>query len=216
VKAEVESPGSSCFFRWTWLLGVVTALFLGGAPSTPAAPSPEPDSSTTRIQSAPGLLNQALPDWGDLHFLDVSHPRHPSDFRGHVLVIRFWTAGCPRCRASAGTLADWSRRYGGQGLEVIGIYLPKDKESVDDSTVRKAARDLGLEATLAVDTDWSALRRLWEHGGSRFSVSVSLLVDREGVVRAVHRGGYLTEEKPASREETRGFRMALEKALGWS
>jgi len=158
-----------------------------------------------------------MPDWGDLHFVDPPNLRHPADFHGHVLIVRFWTEGCPRCRASAATLSDWMRRYGNKGLEVVGIYLPKEKgDSVDDEAVRKAAHELGLEAELAVDRDWSALRRLWEHGGRRFSVSVSLLVDRQGVVRAVHRGGYLTEERPASREETRGFRQAMEHALGWT
>jgi len=222
VKAGTDSPNARSFGRSGWglvLAGTILATAVSSAHASDT-PSIEPDSSASgprAVQPPPtSLLDQPLPEWGELHFLDPPNQRHPVDFRGHVMVIRFWTEGCPRCKASATTLADWTHRYGERGLVVIGIYLPKEKQSVEDSTVRQAARDLGLDALLSVDQDWSALRHLWEHGGSRFSVSVSLLVDRHGIVRAVHRGGYLTETRASSREETHGFRLAMERALAES
>jgi hypothetical protein len=42
---------------------------------------------------------------------------------------------------------------------------------------------------------------------------VGLLVDRDGIVRAVHHGGYLSETDPRGRAETRSFRKALEQVL---
>ena len=56
-------------------------------------------------------------------------------------------------------------------------------------------------------------QRVWAGSGPRYAVSVGLLVDRDGIVRAVHHGGYLSETDPRGRAETRAFRQALEQVL---
>jgi thiol-disulfide isomerase/thioredoxin len=169
--------------------------------------------SDTFVTATNPLVGRPLADWGDLRFLDEPSRRSPRDFRGRVVVVRFWTLGCPRCQASATTLAQWARRYGNQGFEVIAILLPKGNAVVSDDSLRLAAKNMGWNATLAVDQDWSALKRVWDHGGPRYSVSVGLLVDRQGMVRAVHHGGYLSESDPRGQAETRSFRTALEQVL---
>jgi len=170
----------------------------------------EPDTFQSATNS---LVGKPLADWGDLRFVDGPERRSPSDFRKHVIIVRFWTIGCPRCRASAATLASWTRRYQGQDLEVIAILLPKKGTTVTDERARQAAKDMGWDATVAVDANWSALERVWNHSGPRYAVSVGLLVDRDGIVRAVHHGGYLSESDPRGRAETQSFRAALERVL---
>ena len=161
------------------------------------------------------LLGKRLPDWGDLRFVDPPAQRKPSDFKGHALVIRFWTSGCAFCSASAPVLAEWAERYRDRGLIVLAIYHPKPPRAVSDRTVRAYAKRLGFPGVLAVDERWSALERLWLRGQDRAYTSATLLVDREGIVRAVHRGGYLSQDgNDDDRRQARAFEKSVRMLLG--
>jgi thiol-disulfide isomerase/thioredoxin len=157
------------------------------------------------------LLGKRLPDWGgDLRFVDAPVHRKPSDFRGRALVIRFWTNKCEFCAASAPVLADWAERYRDRGLVVLAIYHPKPPRAIADREVRATAKRLGIPGVLAVDEKWSALDRLWLRGQDRAFTSATLLVDREGIVRAVHRGGFLSEDgSDQDRRQARAFEKAV-------
>jgi thiol-disulfide isomerase/thioredoxin len=202
-------------YRHYLALGAALSLALGFAfHATPTSAQMDTDAIDTFTTASNSLVGKPLSDWGDLHFVDGPSHRSPNDFRGHVTIVRFWTAGCPRCRASAATLAEWTRRYQAQGLEVVAILLPnKGRDVPSDERVRSIADGMGWVATLAVDDDWSALDRVWAHSGPRYAVSVGLLVDRDGIVRAVHHGGYLSETDPRGRAETMNFRRALQRVL---
>ena len=170
-------------------------------------PTDAPSDTFTSVINP--LVGRPLADWGDLRFVDEPTHRSLGDFRGKALVVRFFTAGCPRCRASAATLAAWSRRYRARDFEVIAILLPKKDRVYSDDELVTIARDMGWNATLAVDQDWSVLQKLWNGSGPRYSVSVGLLVDRDGIVRAVHHGGYVSDD----RTETARFHAVLERVL---
>ena len=207
---------SSPFCRRSLALGAIVSLGLGFAiHANPLSAQTESDGIDTFTTGTNALVGKPLAEWGSLRFLDAPTARTARDFRGHVMVIRFWMAGCPRCRASAATLSEWARRYQGQGLEVLAILLPKKGSPIpSDPRVRSIAEDVGWDATLAVDDDdWSALGHVWAGSGPRYAVSVGLLVDRDGIVRAVHHGGYFSETDPRGRAETRSFRRALEQVL---
>jgi hypothetical protein len=195
-------------------LGALLSLGLGFVfHATPTAAQMDTDVPDTFTTASNSLVGKPLADWGDLHFVDGPR-RSPRDFRGHVMIVRFWTAGCPRCRASAATLSEWTRRYQGQGFDVVAILLPNKGQDVpSDERVRTIADSMGWNAKLAVDDDWSALERVWDHSGPRYAVSVGLLVDRDGIVRAVHHGGYLSETDPRGRTETMNFRRTLQRVL---
>jgi thiol-disulfide isomerase/thioredoxin len=196
-------------------LGALSSLVGGFAlHAAPTSAQLDTDAVDTFTTASNPLVGKPLADWGELHFVDGPSHRSPDDFRGHVTIVRFWTAGCPRCRASAATLAEWSRLYQGQGLQVVAILLPnKSRDIPSDEKVRSIANGMGWNATLAVDDDWSALQRVWDSSGPRYAVSVGLLVDRDGIVRAVHHGGYLSETDPRGRAETMNFRRALQHVL---
>ena len=127
-----------------------------------------------------------------------------------MLVIRFWTDGCPFCSASAPVLSGWGERYRTRGFVILDIYHPKPPHAVTDQAVRAMAKRIGLKGVLAVDDDWSALERLWLRGKDRPFTSATLLVDREGVVRAVHRGGYLSQDgTDDDRRQARAFENSV-------
>jgi len=156
------------------------------------------------------VLGKRLPDWGALRFVDAPVHRKPSDYKGKVVLIRFWTDQCPFCRASAPVLSRWEDEYRDQGLVVIDIYHPKPPHAVSDDQVRAYAKRIGMRGTLAVDASWSALDKLWLRGQDREFTSASLLVDREGIVRAVHRGGYLSQDgSDDDRRQAQAFERSL-------
>jgi thiol-disulfide isomerase/thioredoxin len=51
-----------------------------------------------------------------------------SDFQGKVLVLDFWATYCPPCRDEVPHLIDLQRRYGPQGLHVVGLNVGGDED----------------------------------------------------------------------------------------
>jgi len=51
-----------------------------------------------------------------------------SDFQGKVLVLDFWATYCPPCREEVPHLIDLQRRYGAQGLHVVGLNVGGEED----------------------------------------------------------------------------------------
>jgi cytochrome c biogenesis protein CcmG/thiol:disulfide interchange protein DsbE len=53
-----------------------------------------------------------------------------SDLRGKAVVLNFWATWCPPCNEEIPWLVDLQKRYGSQGLQIVGISMddgdPKD------------------------------------------------------------------------------------------
>ena len=59
--------------------------------------------------------------------------------------------------------------------------------------MQRAAARFQFLFPLALDGDWSALKRWWLNGAERSATSVSFIVDKHGVIRYVHPGGEFHE-----------------------
>jgi peroxiredoxin len=115
-----------------------------------------------------------------------------ADLRGKVVLIRFFMdARCPLCLGTAPALNEFDRDFGPKGLVVIGMYTPKPRpRPTKVSEVRSYVKAFGFRFPVAVDDEWSALRRLWlDRVPESEYTSVSLLIDRDGIVRHVQLGG---------------------------
>ena len=69
-----------------------------------------------------------------------------ADLNGKVVVVNFWASWCLECRPEMPALERLHRRFGAQGLAVIGINAREDRE-----TVRHYAQQLGLSFPLVLD-----------------------------------------------------------------
>jgi thiol-disulfide isomerase/thioredoxin len=130
--------------------------------------------------------------------LELQHwlhsPRLEMDaLRGKVVLIRWWTEGCPFCVATAPALRELDRKYGHRGLQVIGIFHPKPAGDWSVERMQMAGERLGFNFPVALDGDWTALRRWWPDLEKRGWTSVSFVVDKTGVIRYVHPGGEFHE-----------------------
>jgi len=118
-----------------------------------------------------------------------SAPLEMDTLRGKVVLIRWWAEGCPFCAATAPALRELDRKYGNRGLVVIGIFHPKPPGDWSVERIRAASDHLGFTFPVALDADWTALRRWWPDLERRGWTSVSFVVDKKGIIRYVHPGG---------------------------
>ncbi len=137
-----------------------------------------------------GRVGSPAPEW-DLATWFHSPPLTVDGLRGKVVLVRWFMASeCPYCSATAPTLRALDEQYADRGLVVVGLYHHKSEAPLVVDEVRALVDDdYRFRFPVAIDDGWRNLRRWWldEHPDSW--TSVSFLIDRGGVVRAVHLGG---------------------------
>lgn len=114
--------------------------------------------ATTQASSAP------LADLGEL--------------RGKVVLVDFWASWCVPCRHSFPWMNDMQKKYGAQGLQIIGVNLDDDKSAAD-----KFLREIPASFKLKFDPAGTLARK--------FDVQAmpsSYLLDASGNVIAKHFG----------------------------
>ncbi|HEX7439811.1 MAG TPA: TlpA disulfide reductase family protein [Caldimonas sp.] len=101
--------------------------------------------------------------------------------RGRVVMVNFWATWCGPCRQEMPQLNRLYEKYRASGFVLLGV-------NVDDDALKAAdvAGKLGLKFPVLLDTD-KAVSRLYDLS----TMPSTVLIDRDGKVRFVHRG-YLT------------------------
>ncbi len=101
-----------------------------------------------------------------------------SEYRGKVVFLDFWASWCPPCVTSLPLLDELRKEFPATDFQVVAVNLDKD--------TGKAQRFLskrGIGYPSASDPDG----RIPEQFGLE-TMPTSFLIDREGVVRLVHKG----------------------------
>lgn len=136
--------------------------------TTPSAPTPTPTKD---------------PMVGKLLALSAADLRTPGTVelgaeRGKVVIVDFWASWCAPCRES---LPFYERLYAARakdGLRVLGVSI-----DVDRALAERFLQEVPTTFAMAWDADQRLAAQL-----ALDTMPTALLVDREGVVRAVHRG----------------------------
>jgi peroxiredoxin len=144
------------------------------------------ESKDTRRASE--LTGMKAQDWHVKGWLN-SNPVQLKDLLGKVVLVRWWTAGCSFCLATAPSLNEFYEQYHSRGLEVIGFYHHKSNESLDAERVYRLAKQLRFKFPIAIDYDWQTLRSWWLDSSKANWTSVSFLMDRTGIIQYIHPGG---------------------------
>ena len=138
------------------------ALALAATLATTAAwsgppPADDPDSGVE-------LIGRPAPSWSFTRW--VRGPaRSLTDFRGKVVLVRWWTEGCHFCRTTLPAL-ERLRRERGDDFVVVGVFHPKPQpHEVSDRHILEVARRLGFDGPIAFDRDWHTLDRYWLSAG---------------------------------------------------
>ena len=148
------------------------------------------------------LIGKPAPEWGTLKWLN-SQPLKLNALANKVVLIRWWTETCPFCSRSAPALNEFHDTFKDKGLVVIGMYHPKPPGPRRQKTLEKAVKRLGFEFPIALDMDWSTLRRYWLAKDRHRWTSVSFLIGKRGKIRYIHPGGEYYKGKNETRTEAR-------------
>jgi len=158
----MTTPSRPAFFRSTrTLLACVSALLLGTAASTAAAAT---------------AVGSPAPDF-TLRVLDGPNLRLQEQ-RGKVVLVNFWATWCGPCRKEMPHLNRIADKYRSSGLVLLGINVDDDARNAAD-----LAAKLGVKFPVLFDTD-KKVSKLYDLN----SMPSTLVIDRNGRVRYLHRG----------------------------
>lgn len=140
-------------------------------------------TASTYPPLASGIAN------ADMEAMDGSTSKL-ADRKGKVLLINLWAIWCGPCRAEMPHLVELQNKYRDQGFEVIGVNVGKDPDT-DEAESLQAIKEFGEKMKLNYE-----LARINRATAAQYykvaqmdGIPISLVVDREGHLRAVLRGG---------------------------
>jgi thiol-disulfide isomerase/thioredoxin len=113
-------------------------------------------------RAAPAVVQ--LPDEGALPSLVGanawlnSEPLTVEGLRGKVVLVQFWTYTCINWLRTLPYVRAWAEKYKGQGLVVVGVHSPEFYFEKDEDKVRRAAKELRVDYTVAIDSDHAVWR----------------------------------------------------------
>jgi peroxiredoxin len=113
--------------------------------------------------------------------------------RGRVVMINFWATWCGPCRQEMPHLNRLYDKYRSAGFQLLGVNIDEDP-----AKAQGLATKLGLQFPVLFDAD-KRVSRLYDLN----TMPSTVLVDRDGRVRYVHRGyreGYETTYEKQIRE----------------
>lgn len=100
------------------------------------------------------------------------------NYRGHVLILDFFATWCQPCRQSIPHLIEMNRKYGKQGLQVLGLSVDEDGERI----VKAFTDEFRVNYPLALAGDAVTV-----DFGIR-SVPIMFLIDKKGNITEIYRG----------------------------
>lgn len=101
-----------------------------GAKKDPEAPppdTPEPQKGSV----APDFSLKSLPDGKDVRL---------SSLRGKAVLVNFWATWCEPCKIEMPSLVDLQKKYGPQGLQIVGVAM----DDADDKEISTFAHKMGV------------------------------------------------------------------------
>ncbi len=98
--------------------------------------------------------------------------------RGRVVMINFWATWCGPCRQEMPKLNKLYQKYGDSGFVLLSVNVDDDQRNAAD-----VAAKLGVSFPVLWDTD-KTVSKLYDLN----TMPSTVLIDRDGKVRYVHRG----------------------------
>ena len=129
----------------------------------------------SRLEAAP-RQGQPAPNFKII--TTTGQPVTLENYRGHVLVVDFFATWCQPCRQSIPHLVEMNRKFGKQGLQILGLSADEDGERA----VKAFANEYHINYPLALAGDAATA-----DFGVR-SVPVMFVIDKKGVIAEVYRG----------------------------
>lgn len=112
-----------------------------------------------------------------------SSPLTLQSLKGKVVLLDFWTYGCPYCIYSLPHLNDWYNKYSALGLVIIGVHSPEYPFETNVLSIQNAINKYGIQYPVAIDNYNQSWR---EYNGLYYPTTY--LIDKNGYVVYRHIG----------------------------
>lgn len=96
-----------------------------------------------------------------------------SDYRGKAVLLNFWATWCSPCKVEMPWFVDLQKKYGNDGLVVLGIAL----DDTETDQIAKFASEMGVNYPVLLGTD-----KVSEQYGNVDYLPTSFYIDREGKI----------------------------------
>jgi thiol-disulfide isomerase/thioredoxin len=103
-----------------------------------------------------------------------------AQFKGQVVMINFWATWCGPCRQEMPLLEDIYKKYKPMGFTMLGVNVEPDTKDAE-AWLGKLSKPVTFPVAFDVDSKVSKLYKVE-------TMPSTVLVDRKGNVRALHRG----------------------------
>jgi thiol-disulfide isomerase/thioredoxin len=133
-----------------------------------------------------------------------SAPLGPTELRGHVVVVNFWTLTCINWLRQEPYIRAWSEAYRADGLVVIGVHTPEFSFEHQLDRVRQATTERRIDYPVAVDND----RAIWNAFDNHYWPAL-YFVDTDGTIRDRHFGEGRYEQSERGIQRLLGVRREL-------
>jgi thiol-disulfide isomerase/thioredoxin len=115
---------------------------------------------------------KAAPGW---KLKDVDgNPVDLGEFKGKVVILDFWATWCPPCRTEIPGYVALQKKYGADGLVVIGVSVDTDGPAL----VKKFAKDIGINYMIVMADD-----DIQTAYGPILGYPTTFIIDRSGLIR---------------------------------
>jgi thiol-disulfide isomerase/thioredoxin len=103
-----------------------------------------------------------------------------AQFKGQVVMINFWATWCTPCRQEMPLLEDIYKKYKPMGFTMLAVNVEPDSKDAE-AWLGKLAKPVTFPVAFDVDSKVSKLYKVE-------TMPTTVLVDRKGNVRVLHRG----------------------------
>ncbi len=144
----------------------------------------QPASNVAQISFLHGLLDRQAAGQARLASLKGavawlnSPPLTPSDLRGKVVLVDFWTYTCINWLRTEPYIRAWAKKYKNDGLVVIGVHTPEFRFEKDIGNVQREVKELAVDYPVAVDSDYV----IWRAFNNSYWPAI-YFIDAQGRVR---------------------------------
>jgi cytochrome c biogenesis protein CcmG, thiol:disulfide interchange protein DsbE len=156
------------------------AALIAGSSVAGCADMGSSSPSASAPQNPSGLVGNPAPDFRVATVAGGRSTIALKELRGKVVLVDFWGTFCTPCKSSFPKLQALHAKYGGSGLQVVGI---SEDEAEDKAKIPAFASTYGAKFPIGWDEDRSISQRYQPE-----TMPSSFLIDRRGVVRFSHVG----------------------------
>jgi thiol-disulfide isomerase/thioredoxin len=73
------------------------------------------------------------------------------DFKGKPTLVHFWSVSCGSCHEIMDSVKEWRERFGDQGLEFVGIHMPRGEKDTNVDAVKTDLAEMDVTWPNAID-----------------------------------------------------------------